>query len=162
MVDCNELSEPVDHTNPSTYETRSVTPLRAYRASIGCPLSSNAGETSKAARIDATASQVDSSEIYCPGHLLKWNELLVSLCLNFDAPPPKSEYTNFAGVYLRDMIPSFQEAVWVEMVRIHVNPWVMEHCPKCPCDETEYRTLTTRAYQTLGTISEPFGNIYPL
>ena len=57
--------------NYSTYVMRWVIPLRAYRTSIGFPLSSNAGERSKAARIDATPSHVDDSAIYCPGHLLK-------------------------------------------------------------------------------------------
>jgi len=73
------LSDASGRTNRSTHVMRWVIPLKAYRTSIGFPLSSNAGETSKAARIDATPSQVDELAIYCPGHLLEGEKHSVAL-----------------------------------------------------------------------------------
>ena len=61
----------VSHNNPSTHVVTLVIPFKAYRTSTGFPLSSNAGEMSKAERMDATKSQVDISAIYRPGHTLK-------------------------------------------------------------------------------------------
>jgi hypothetical protein len=66
------VSNSLDDTNPSTHVVTLVIPFKAYRTSIGFPLSSNDGETSKAERTDATKSQVDISARYCPGHTLKF------------------------------------------------------------------------------------------
>ena len=73
------VSDSSGRKNHSTYVMRWVIPLRAYRTSIGFPWSSNAGETSKAARINATPSHVEDSAIYCPGHLLKGEKHSVPL-----------------------------------------------------------------------------------
>jgi hypothetical protein len=118
------VSDSLHNKPPQTHVTRWVIPLKAYRTSIGFPLSSSAVETSKAARIDATPIQVDNSARCRPGHLLKEENIskfhsCPTSCV--DAPPPKSKYTDLTGIHLRDMAFSGQEAVWVEIIRVDVN-----------------------------------------
>ena len=60
-------------------------------------------------------------------------KILVSISqpnAGFDAPPPKPKYTDLAVGHLRDMVFGLQEAIWVENIRVRVNPRVVKHCPE--------------------------------
>ena len=118
------------HKNVSTHATGWVIPIKAYRTSRGFPLSSNAGEMSKAARIDATPSQVDNSAILpraLPERRGTFSTLHSRPTSCADAPPPKSKCTDFTGIHLWDMVFSCEEAVRGKIIRVYINPRVVEH-----------------------------------
>lgn len=71
-------------------------------------------------------------------------KILVSISqpnASFDAPPPEPKYTDLAGVHLRDMVFGLQEPIWVENIRVRVNPRVVKHCPESILVMKQYMTL---------------------